>query len=34
MAVLTVLLSAWYLLAERHRFRGPGWVSESLKSEV
>src|SRR5262245_52075053 len=23
MAVLTVLLCAWYLLAERHRFRGP-----------
>jgi len=28
MAVLTVLLSAWYLLAERHRFRGPPWASE------
>ena len=32
MAVLTGLLSAWYLLAERHRFRGPGWTSEGLKS--
>ena len=25
---LTVVLSAWYLLAERHRFRGPAWISE------
>jgi len=33
-AVLTALLSTWYLLAERHRFRGPAWASESLKSEV
>ena len=28
MAVLTVLLSAWYLLAERRRFSGPAWASE------
>jgi hypothetical protein len=37
MAALTALLSAWYLLAERHRFSLPAWVataSESLKSEV
>src|SRR6266850_6047933 len=34
MAVLTALLSAWYLVAERHRFRGPAWLLESLKSEV
>jgi len=27
LAVLTVLLSAWYLLAERHRFRGPAWAT-------
>ena len=34
MAVLTVLLSVWYLLAERRRFRGPAWLlPESLKSE-
>jgi amino acid transporter len=25
MATLTVALTAWYLLAERHRFRGPSW---------
>jgi hypothetical protein len=31
---LIVLLSAWYWLAERHRFRGPAWLKESLKSEV
>ena len=34
MAVLSVLLSAWYLAAERHRFRGPAWIQERLKSEV
>ncbi len=27
MASLTVVLSAWYLLAERHRFRGPAWAT-------
>ena len=27
LAVLTILLSAWYLLAERHRFRGPAWAT-------
>jgi hypothetical protein len=26
---LTVALSAWYLLAERHRFRGPGVVGSA-----
>jgi L-asparagine transporter-like permease len=34
MAVLIVLLSAWYLAAERRRFRGPAWIQERLKSEV
>jgi amino acid transporter len=24
-AGLTILLAAWYLLSERHRFRGPAW---------
>jgi len=26
-AVLTVLLGAWYLMRERHRFKGPAWAS-------
>jgi amino acid transporter len=25
---LTVALSAWYLLAERHRFQGPAWTAQ------
>lgn len=28
MAVLTLALSAWYLIRERHRFRGPAWAWE------
>jgi hypothetical protein len=28
-AGLTILLSAWYLVAERHRFRGPAWTRSS-----
>jgi len=27
-AGLTVALSAWYLLAERHRFEGPAWTAQ------
>ncbi len=27
-AGLTVVLCAWYILAERHRFRGPAWSAE------
>jgi amino acid transporter len=26
-AVVTVLLATWYLVSERHRFRGPAWAS-------
>ena len=26
---LTVALSAWYLLAERHRYRGPAWSTQA-----
>ena len=26
-AGLTVLLGVWYLVSERHRFRGPAWAS-------
>jgi amino acid transporter len=26
-AGLTLLLGAWYLVSERHRFRGPGWAA-------
>jgi amino acid transporter len=28
-AGLTALLGAWYLVSERHRFRGPAWASSS-----
>jgi amino acid transporter len=28
-AALTVLLGAWYLVSERHRFRGPAWASSA-----
>jgi amino acid transporter len=31
-AVLTVALSAWYLLSERHRFRGPAWAAQPAES--
>jgi len=31
MAALTIALGAWYVLVERHRFRGPAWV---LKRDV
>ena len=27
MAVVTLLLGVWYLVSERHRFRGPAWAS-------
>jgi hypothetical protein len=30
MAGLTLLLSGWYLMRERHRFRGPAWASAQL----
>jgi hypothetical protein len=26
-AGLTILLSAWYAVSERHRFRGPAWAA-------
>jgi hypothetical protein len=26
-AAVTVLLGVWYLVSERHRFRGPAWAS-------
>ena len=28
MGALTVLLAAWYLVSERHRFGGPVWASQ------
>jgi len=31
-AGLTIALSAWYLLVERHRFRGPSWSAEQTAS--
>ncbi len=33
-AGLTVALSAWYLLTERHRFRGPAWSAQSMAPPV
>jgi amino acid transporter len=27
-AGLTILLSAWYVISERHRFRGPAWATQ------
>jgi hypothetical protein len=30
MAGLTLLLGAWYLIRERHRFRGPAWASAPI----
>jgi amino acid transporter len=27
MAAVTLLLAAWYLVSERHRFQGPAWAS-------
>jgi hypothetical protein len=27
MAVLTLVLAAWYLIRERHRFHGPAWAT-------
>lgn len=27
---LTLLLSAWYVVRERQRFRGPAWASERV----
>jgi amino acid transporter len=30
-AGLTILLGAWYLLSERHRFRGPAWQASSRR---
>ena len=29
-AGLTILLGAWYLISERHRFRGPAWTSSDV----
>ncbi len=29
MAGLTILLGAWYLAAERHRFKGPAWAHDN-----
>jgi hypothetical protein len=31
---LTVALSVWYLLAERHRFLGPAWSAQPLGAAV
>jgi amino acid transporter len=31
-AGLTALLGAWYLVSERHRFRGPVWASSRVKT--
>src|SRR6266540_193226 len=33
-AGLTVALSAWYLLTERHRFRGPAWSAQQTAPPV
>ena len=33
-AGLTLLLSVWYVAAERHRFRGPAWAHARLVSNV
>jgi amino acid transporter len=32
--MLTILLSAWYLVAERHRFRGPAWAAPRSESAL
>jgi hypothetical protein len=29
MAGLTLALTAWYVIRERHRFRGPAWATQS-----
>jgi hypothetical protein len=31
-AIVTLVLSAWYLLSERHRFAGPALAREPITS--
>ena len=33
-AGLTVLLGVWYLVSERHRFRGPAWASSGVDASA
>ena len=34
MAGLTILLSAWYVIFERHRFRGPAWTARQSGAAI
>ncbi len=33
-AALTLLLGMWYVVSERHRFRGPAWASVGTAGRV